>query len=222
MRNLMIVMGVGLALATLAYFVPRGGRAPRQAQQATSPAEPALPGELDDRLGGAALHAEQRGEQQQRAYVDGKIKALESRLRDVEAERARGQGTDDHADEAGPDGDAKPALSEAELGHWMAGALRTGDWDRERTDQARDQVEQNLARIAGVQLEVLDCGKRFCRATFARDDGERPIVRELFGLPPFTHEGFTVDEPDGRIAIYFTGPGESLAELRREAADRQK
>jgi hypothetical protein len=33
----------------------------------------------------------------------------------------------------------------------------------------------------------------------------------------FMGSGFTVDEPDGSVKIYFTQPGQSLDELRNQA-----
>jgi hypothetical protein len=65
----------------------------------------------------------------------------------------------------------------------------------------------------------MQCGESFCRATFAHENGEQPDIQGLFGEPPFVNEGFTIHEPDGRVTLYFTRPGESLEKLRSEARE---
>jgi len=37
------------------------------------------------------------------------------------------------------------------------------------------------------------------------------------GKPPFTNDAFTVNEEDGRVTLYFTGPGVTLGDLQNEA-----
>ena len=100
----------------------------------------------------------------------------------------------------------------------MDEVLRVG-FDRASTKVATDQAAKSLAKVPGVKLEDMQCGKGFCRATFAHKSGERPDIGELLGEPPFVSEGFTIEEPDGSVVFYFTGPGESLKKLRREARE---
>ena len=66
-----------------------------------------------------------------------------------------------------------------------------------------------------IKLEDMQCRDDFCRATFADKNGEQPPIHELFGKPPFLNEGFTVEESDGRVSVYFTRPGVSLKDAGR-------
>ena len=90
-------------------------------------------------------------------------------------------------------------------------------WTGIRRSWPQAQAAKSLEKVPGVNLEDMQCGESFCRATFAHENGEQPDIRDLFGVPPFVNEGFTLKEPDGRVALYFTRPGESLEKLRSEA-----
>lgn len=123
-----------------------------------------------------------------------------------------------------PDSDAGDSgsgrMSETNLGHWMNETLSAEPyWDLEWTEQAREQTLESLAEVPDVNLEDMQCREDFCRATFADENGEKPAIQELFGEPPFLTEGFTIDEADGRVSVYFTRPGVSLGELRSEALE---
>ena len=50
-----------------------------------------------------------------------------------------------------------------------------------------------------------------------RETGEHPDIDGLFGGPPFEGESFTLQDPDGRVTLYFTLSGGSLEEFRSEA-----
>lgn len=109
-------------------------------------------------------------------------------------------------------------ISEAELGQWMDESLSVGSADSHLTAQATEQAAMSLAKTPGVNLEAMQCDPRFCRATFASKTGRAPNVGDLFGEPPFITEGFTVNEADGRVSVYFTQPGVTLADVRGEMA----
>lgn len=109
-------------------------------------------------------------------------------------------------------------VSEAELGQWMNESLSMSSADAHLTAQATEQAAMSLAKTPGVNLETMQCDSRFCRATFASKSGRAPNIGDLFGEPPFVTEGFTVNEADGRVSIYFTQPGISLADVRVEMA----
>jgi hypothetical protein len=99
----------------------------------------------------------------------------------------------------------------------MESGLDSRDLDRAAKRDVQGQLEAALTRLPGVELEAVDCGDRFCRATFAQDADEPPPVLDLMGVPPFTHEVFTLPETEGRVAVYLIRPGHSLADLRKEA-----
>ena len=90
----------------------------------------------------------------------------------------------------------------------MEETLCVGDVDRDVTNQAIEQTAQSLSRLPGTYLEDMQCGERFCRATFGNEKGEQPDIQNLFGDPPFVNEGFTVNEANGRVSLYFTRLGE--------------
>jgi hypothetical protein len=99
----------------------------------------------------------------------------------------------------------------------MDEALRSEDWDKNATNLTTADIEKNLALSPEIKLDELDCNRRVCRAAFSQENGERPAASTLFGLMPFTHEGFTIEEPDGRVKVYFTRSGQTLNGLRGEA-----
>jgi hypothetical protein len=112
-----------------------------------------------------------------------------------------------------------PQVTDADMGQWIDENLYAGYQNDGLTSLATDQAIASLDKAPGVSLDDMQCADRFCRATFAHVNGEQPVIDNLFGEPPFVHEGFTVVQPDGRVALYFNQPGESLAELRSEVGD---
>ena len=108
-------------------------------------------------------------------------------------------------------------LSEGDFGHWLDVALDTGGFDRDVTRLIMEQMKTNLAEAPGLNLADLQCGARFCRASFVHENGKPPNISQLIGASPFIDSGFTINEPDGRVRVYFTQPGQSLSELRSEA-----
>jgi hypothetical protein len=94
-----------------------------------------------------------------------------------------------------------------------------GDFDRDATKSIMDQMATSRAEVPGLNLAEMQCGERFCRASFVSDNGKTPNVSQLIGASPFIESGFTINEPDGRVKVSFTQPGESLSELRSEAQE---
>ena len=101
----------------------------------------------------------------------------------------------------------------------MDKVLDTGDFDRDTTKSTMDQMATSLTEVPGLNLTDMQCGERFCRAGFVADNGKPPNISQLIGASPFIESGFTITEPDGRVRVYFTQPGESLSELRSEAQE---
>lgn len=110
-----------------------------------------------------------------------------------------------------------PKLSDVDFGNWMDMALETAGRDSERTNQAQSLIQASLDRIQGIELKELSCGSRFGRALLVAEDGNPPEIRELFGAAPFDGEGFTIENANGSITVYFAPPGVTLRELRDEA-----
>lgn len=108
-------------------------------------------------------------------------------------------------------------FSEADFSHWMDDALDTGHFDLAETKSIIDKAEKSLAALPGVSVDDMECGKSFCRAKFTPEAGKPLNIAEVFGASPFMGSGFTIDEPDGSVKVYFTQPGQSIDELRREA-----
>lgn len=110
-------------------------------------------------------------------------------------------------------------VSEADLRQWMDETLLVEKWDREATELAIEQAERSLAKVPGVNLEDMQCGDGFCRATFNHENGKQPNIRGLFGEPPFVNAGFTTHEADGSVSLYFIEPGMSLRDFQSEAQE---
>ena len=208
------------------YFLP-GDPVPRQVEMTkpaiSSTSTPSMtnPPIRDERRDQAANPEQQR----QLTLMNEKIAALEARLRDMEAtanERAQNQlvsRPDTPVADNGTDKAKAKKLSESDLGHWMDAILDTGDFDRDATKLTLAQMGTSLAEVPGVNLADMQCGARFCRASFVADNGKSPNVSQLIGASPFIESGFTIKEPDGRVRVYFTQPGESLSDLRSEAQE---
>jgi hypothetical protein len=164
----------------------------------------------------AALERLAVGQHAQAELTRQKFEALEQRLRAMEAAQA-----EKNAAEVATAPDSEPGapkvLSEDDLGDWMLDRLRRHNRNSDWTTKAKGQVQQSLSVLPGVEVEGVDCGDRFGRVTFFRNDGVRPDVVPLLGLPPFDNESFTAQHEDGSVSIYFTAPGVRVEELRAEA-----
>ena len=112
-------------------------------------------------------------------------------------------------------------VNEREMSRWMDDVLSAGYLDDTVTGLATEQVESSIAKQPGMQLVDMLCSERFCRASFAMEDGKLPDIGNLLGVPPFVNEGFSVNKPDGTVTIYFTDAGVSLSDLQIEASQEQ-
>jgi hypothetical protein len=226
-NSILIVTAIAIVSTGAAYYFFRDNALPRQVEAG----KPSISSTSSLNVKNTPMREERRNqpanpEQQQLTLMNEKIAALEARLRDMEATAS------EHAQDptvARPDEpeankgteEAKPKkLSEADFGHWLDTALVTGDFDRDATRLTIEQMETSLAEVPGLNLADMQCGARFCRASFASDNGKPPKITKLIGASPFIESGFTINEPDGRVRVYFTQPGQSLSELRSEAQER--
>lgn len=150
------------------------------------------------------------------ADLDTRLRSVETRAGEQTSDSAE-QGTDTAVRNSGAGKPELAELSESDFGHWMDQTLRVGSFDRGATELAIEQAGKSVAKLPGVKVEDMHCDERFCRATFAHENGEPPAIQDLFGEPPFVTDGFTIDEADGRVSLYFGRPGEPLEELRSEA-----
>jgi hypothetical protein len=159
----------------------------------------------------ASLQREIERQEQARAKVSARLAELEGRLNELEqAEPPPGAQAETPR--------ARVDVGEADIASWLDESLKSRA-DEAATQQASSQIHDSLA-LAGLpdlRVDNVGCGERFCRASFSQPNGERPAVHDLFGAPPFTGEGFTVEEPDGRIAIYFGRNGATIRDFRSEA-----
>jgi hypothetical protein len=164
-------------------------------------------------------------EQQRLILMNEKIADLEARLRYMEATASEqatnpaGSRPDKPDANEGTEKAKAKKLSEEDFGHWLDEALNTGDFDRDATRLTMEQMETSLAEAPGIDLADMQCGGRFCRASFVAENGKPPNISQLIGASPFIDSGFTINEPDGRVRVYFTQPGQSFSELRSEAQE---
>ncbi|MGE0683550.1 MAG: hypothetical protein AB7P69_21950 [Candidatus Binatia bacterium] len=223
---ILIVTALALASTGAAYYLLRGNAVPRHVEAVKPPSSSAASLTVKN----VRLRDERRDhpvdpEQRRLTLMHEKIADLEARLRYMEAtasEQAKdqaGSGPDKPvANERTEKAKAKKLLEE-DFGHWLDEALITGDFDREATRLTMDEMETSLAEAPDINLADLQCGQRFCRASFVPDNGTRPNISQLIGASPFIESGFTLNEPDGGVRVYFTQPGQSFGELRREAQE---
>lgn len=147
-----------------------------------------------------------------RAKLDARLVELEGRLSELQRAELPAT-TEPEAEKA-----ARDDVSEATVATWMDGELH-GRADQAATAEASGQIHESLENVGLLNLRVenVACGAHYCRASFFQDSGDRPAVRDLFGAPPFTSEGFTIEEPDGRTAIYFARNGAKVSDFRGAA-----
>jgi hypothetical protein len=107
--------------------------------------------------------------------------------------------------------------SENDFAQWMEDSLASSARDQGVTDAVNAEAVATLAQVPEVQMAELECSSRFCRAMLVGEEGNEPPVKKLFKLPPFATSGFSMPDKDGKVALYFTRPGEELDSLRSEA-----
>ena len=83
-----------------------------------------------------------------------------------------------------------------------------------KTEQAMQSTQEVLADLPGVALDDMKCTDQFCRAQFQSADGSRPDLSQLWGQGPFVNQGFTVEQEDGSVLVYFTDANTSLEDIR--------
>ena len=150
--------------------------------------------------------------------MDDDVAALNERLNSLESAQGAQDTQGEHA-EGAPDAEGSRPPSDGILLDWMNHRLASKTSDRGRTVQVEDQIKKILPVVPGVRLDQAQCDEKFCRAVFARDDGEQADVMPLFGEgPPFVSQAMTQIEDDGRVAVYFTSKDVSLDALRAEAS----
>jgi hypothetical protein len=69
---------------------------------------------------------------------------------------------------------------------------------------------------SGIELELVQCGARYCQASFFIDDGDVMALNEVLNLSVVEGEAFTVPGDDGTATLFFAAPGISLQELGAE------
>ena len=223
---ILTVTAIAIASTGIAFYFLRDDSLPRQVEAT----KPSINSTSTSSMANTPIRAEHRdqpahAEQQQLTLMNERLATLEARLHDMEAtanEHAQEQ-TASIPNEPEPNKDSEKAkpkkLSEGDLGHWMDKTLEAGDFDRDTTKSITEQMATSLAEVSDINLTDMQCGERFCRASFVSDNGKTPNVSQLIGASPFIESGFTINDPDGRVKVYFTQPGQSLSDLRSEAQE---
>jgi hypothetical protein len=223
---ILIVTAIIIVSTGAAYYFLRDNALPRQVEAV----RPSVSSISNPNVKNAPLHEERRDhpanpEQWRLTLMDEKIAALEAKLQDLES-TASAQAQDQtvaRSDELQANKDTEKAkekkLSDEDFAHLMDEALVTGDFDREETRLTMEEMATSLAEVPGLNLADMQCGGRFCRASFVSENGKPPNMREFFGASPFIDSGFTINEPDGSVRVYFTQQGQSLSDLRSEAQE---
>lgn len=247
MRTLVILTVTAITTAGLAYSFIGQDPAPESPRAVTAAPVSTPIVEVKENANelASAVRAIEQTNQERQTRLNKTLADLDARLRSVEtsmktsmetsikkgvgghagrtvASAGAEQGAEQGADTVAPDGAAgQPAPARNPMETFVGSldeTLRVGFLDREATDVATAEAGTSIAKLPGVRLEDMQCGERFCRATLAQEDGKPSAISELFGEPPFSAaDGFTIDQPDGRVQLYFARPGESLDKLRKEA-----
>jgi hypothetical protein len=223
---ILVVTAIAVASTGAAYYLLRDNALPRPVEAV----KPSISSTANLNVKNTPMREERRDqpanpEPQRLTLMNEKIANLEARLRDMEAAASeqvkdptvsRPDETDAHQ---GTEKAKVKKLSEDDFGHWLDDALVTEDFDRDTTRLTMEEMETGLPAVPGLNLADMQCGARFCRASFVTENGKPPNISQLIGASSFIDSGFTINEPDGRVRVYFTQPGQSLSELRSEAQE---
>ncbi|TVZ41004.1 hypothetical protein P886_0341 [Alteromonadaceae bacterium 2753L.S.0a.02] len=98
------------------------------------------------------------------------------------------------------------------------------DFDRNGVDQdvSDEYYSATVALLMDNPEIVVDrvrCNQNYCSALFNTVDGASPNIEEVWGNPPFMHEGFSIPQIDGGLLLYFTDDQTNIDELRSLAAE---
>jgi hypothetical protein len=225
-NSILIVSAIVIASTSAAYYFLRDNTVSKQVEAV----KPSISSTSRLNVKNTPIRDERRDqpanpEQQRLTLMNEKIADLEARLRHMEAtasEPAQEQtvsGLDESDAHKGAEKAKAKKLSEADFGQWMDEALVTGEFNHNATRLTIDQMTTSLAEVPGINLADMQCGERFCRASFVSENGKSPNIAQLIGASSFIDAGFTITEPDGSVKVYFTQPGQSLSELRSEAQE---
>ena len=110
-------------------------------------------------------------------------------------------------------------IPESKVSTWIDDNLAYYYVDDEKTNTARHQVEQSLEYLPGALLDDIQCNAEFCRATFSKNGSIMPDVTDLMGYPPFLNEGFTMENADGTVELYFAEIGASMGDIKQQISD---
>jgi hypothetical protein len=223
---ILIVTAIAIASLGVTFYFLRDDTLPKQTE-ATKPviSSTSTLSMTNPPIGDKHRDQPANPDQRQLTLMNDRIADLEARLRDMEATASEHAQDETVArpneSEANKDTEKEKTkrLSESDFGHWMDKALDTGDFNRDATQSVMDQMAMSLTEAPGINLTEMQCGERFCRASFVSDNGKPPKITQLIGASPFIESGFTINEPDGRVRVYFTQPGQALSELRSEAQE---
>jgi hypothetical protein len=144
--------------------------------------------------------------------------ALDTRLRTLEVDA--GYDSTSFKGKERIDETAEQGMIDPDITQWMDEALQLGDYDRESSKVVMAIAEKLLIKNQQVNLQDIQCGKQFCRATFRPEKRNKEAVSDLFGKPPFLKDGFTVEDTDGTVALYFVRPEQAREKPRVKVAEK--
>jgi hypothetical protein len=198
-----IVIVIALVVIPALYLISRPGPRDERAVRAPLPIPPAEAGERP--------RGQSAAQDQARDGIHARLSELEGRL--VMLEQAPAP-----AEEPPPAPTLRIDLGEGDIAKWMDDQLHALP-DATASQQATAELTATIAAVERRDLHVenVSCAERFCRASFYQDNGELPVVTDLYGAPPLTGEGFTLQEPNGRLGVYFARNGERVSDFRNEA-----
>ena len=215
MRRWAIAAGVIAGSVWLGYEL-RGEHVSNRARDSQRDS-PEARTELDSARALAAGRERPRAADDSDSWLVSRVSALEAQLRELGSAHSNSERAEKTTATTRP-ASFKFAITESELGDRMVAAIRH-ERDATWTERASSQIEGALASQPHVEVEEVECGSRFCRAAFIRDDGEAPDHDALLHAVPLENEAFTVARQDGRVEVYFTRQGHpSIESMLREPA----
>jgi hypothetical protein len=224
-RPILTVTALTIVSAGVAYYFLRDIALPEKVEITTLPVDTTASLNKGSKPIDAERHEQpEKSVQRQFKLLNDKISVLEARLQDLEA-TVGGQATkkpvarlsrqNTHNDTQ----KQKPKIfSEVDFGRWMDDSLDASHTDKDVTQTIMAQAEKSLVNVADTNLDDLRCNDRYCRASFTPETGKQVDVSQVIdATSQFMSSGFTLNEPDGSVKLYFTQSGQSLEELRNEA-----
>jgi hypothetical protein len=109
-------------------------------------------------------------------------------------------------------------FTQNDFGKWLDNILDSGGYDDQSTQPILSKADKALLNSPETQLNDMRCSKEFCRATVKAELGNKLDDSSLLiAFSEFSETGFTRNESDGSVKVYFSQSRKSMDALQTDA-----